>query len=262
MVWFRVDDGWHSHPKVLELSLSACGLWAKAGSWSADHLTDGFVPAAAVRSLGGTAKMAAELVAAGLWTAADGGWRFHQWEHHQPSRESVERERLQKRDRQRRWRESNPSTDTSRDSSTNELRDALVSLPPRARSPVPSRPDPTSGESAPSAPTRKRAPNKSPLPADWIPNAAHDTFATANSLDLNHERESFRDHQAAKGLVYADHDAAFRTWMRNAVKFRAERGGAVVTETRGLAYREWVPPVAPAGFQEPTEFPTMREAGK
>lgn len=163
MVWFRIDDGWHSHPKVLELSLAAAGLWAKAGSWCADHLTDGRITPAAVRSLGGTAKLAAELVASGLWLVVDGGWQFHQWSERQPTRASVEQERLQKSQRQRRWRSGDASRDSNVDASTDTSRDSGVEpAPARAFSrPVPSRPDqdgesaPDGAESEPQTPTSK-----------------------------------------------------------------------------------------------------------
>ncbi len=31
MVWFKIDDGFWSHPKVLELSDAAVALWTRAG---------------------------------------------------------------------------------------------------------------------------------------------------------------------------------------------------------------------------------------
>ncbi len=81
MVWFKVDDRLHSHPKALATSLAALGLWTLAGSWSGDHLTDGFVSDQAVSLLSrGSNELADELVAAGLWRRVRAGYRFHQWE--------------------------------------------------------------------------------------------------------------------------------------------------------------------------------------
>jgi hypothetical protein len=80
MVWFKVDDSLHSHPKAMAASLAALGLWVVAGSWSSDHLTDGFVPDHMIPSLSrGTDKLAEELVAAGLWKRTRGGYLFHEW---------------------------------------------------------------------------------------------------------------------------------------------------------------------------------------
>ncbi|HEU4540302.1 MAG TPA: hypothetical protein VFR23_04170 [Jiangellaceae bacterium] len=94
MTWFKVDDSFHSHPKATATSLAALGLWAVAGSWSGDHLTDGFVPDHQIPLLSrGTSKLADELVAAGLWRRTRGGYRFHDWTERNPTREQVEEDR-------------------------------------------------------------------------------------------------------------------------------------------------------------------------
>lgn len=97
MVWFKVDDSFHSHPKQMATSLAAVGLWSVAGSWSSDHLTDGFVPDHMIPSLSrGQAELAKELCAAGLWRRTRGGYQFHQWHAdddgtvRNPSREDVQ----------------------------------------------------------------------------------------------------------------------------------------------------------------------------
>ena len=108
MTWFKVDDKLHDHEKPHTAGKAAMGVWVLAGSWSADNLTDGFVPA---RVLGrwGTAADAKRLVAAELWDECerDGqpGWRFHDWLEYQPSRTHVETRREEVRERKRRWRE-------------------------------------------------------------------------------------------------------------------------------------------------------------
>jgi hypothetical protein len=110
MPWFRVDDGFHSHPKTLSTSLSARGLWVTAGSWSSAHLTNGVVRPQDLASLGGTPELAAELVSAGLWEKRrGGGWKFHGWSDKNPTKEAVEKEREAARERQRRSREGKSS---------------------------------------------------------------------------------------------------------------------------------------------------------
>lgn len=81
MTWFRVDDQFHSHPKVTGLSASALALWVLAGSWSACHRTGGYVPSTTLASLlgGAGSDAAGELVRRGLWARAVGGWQFHDW---------------------------------------------------------------------------------------------------------------------------------------------------------------------------------------
>lgn len=80
MPWFPVDDRFHSHPKAAAASLAAIGLWAVAGSWANDHLTDGDVPGHMIPLLSrGATELADELVTVGLWRRTKTGYRFHQW---------------------------------------------------------------------------------------------------------------------------------------------------------------------------------------
>lgn len=106
MPWFKVDDGWWSHPKTLLLSDSAQALWVRAGSYSMKHLTDGGVPVAALPMLRARPKAAQELVSAGLWTRVGDGYQFHDWAIYQPSRGQVEADRAAAAERQRKARES------------------------------------------------------------------------------------------------------------------------------------------------------------
>lgn len=99
MAWFKVDDKLHSHPKVIAVPLRSMGLWVKAGAWSADQLTDGFIPKAMLAILGSTSADARHLVDAGLWSPVEGGWQFHDWQDHQPARRDVLERREQDRQR-------------------------------------------------------------------------------------------------------------------------------------------------------------------
>lgn len=92
-MWFKIDDRFYSHPKVIDLPLKAVGLWTLAGTWSMDQLTDGFVPKGMLRMLNGAPADAKALVASGLWVEVPGGWKFHDWEDMQPSAESVRKKR-------------------------------------------------------------------------------------------------------------------------------------------------------------------------
>jgi hypothetical protein len=95
MPWFKVDDSFHSHPKVMATDPAALGLWVIAGSWCGANLTDGFVPDHVLsRLLPGAAKLATKLVAAGLWRRTEGGYLFHDWEAFNPSAEQVKAERM------------------------------------------------------------------------------------------------------------------------------------------------------------------------
>ena len=124
MTWFKVDDGFHSHPKTIKVGMSSRGLWVTAGSWSADQLTDGFVPKSAIKMWGGTKRQVKELVEAGLWVEVENGWRFHGWAERQPTRKQVEKKREETALRVAKYRRSNSVTSS-------------VVTPP------PTRPDPT-----------------------------------------------------------------------------------------------------------------------
>lgn len=97
MPWFKVDDQFWSHPKVVELSAEAVALWVRAGSYAAQHLTDGVVTYGIIRMLAADRDAATELTNAGLWDQQDGRtWLFHDWEDYQPDA-IASKERRQKR---------------------------------------------------------------------------------------------------------------------------------------------------------------------
>jgi hypothetical protein len=43
MAWARLDDKFHSDPKILAAGNAAVGLYARSIAYCADHLTDGVV---------------------------------------------------------------------------------------------------------------------------------------------------------------------------------------------------------------------------
>lgn len=53
-------------------------------------------------------------------------------------------------------------------------------------------------------------------------NQRAEEMAKGYGLNVHKEFAAFRDHHVAKGSVFKDWDAAFRTWLRNAVKFAAK----------------------------------------
>ena len=85
MTWFKADDKLHeTHRRV---SLAADGLWVRAGTWSSDLRTDGFVPediATRWATRTQVRRLAGELVTEGLWESStsedpEPGWRFVGW---------------------------------------------------------------------------------------------------------------------------------------------------------------------------------------
>ena len=104
MPWFRVDDTFSHHAKVMAAGNAAIGLWVRAGAWSMQQLTDGYIPLHVAAMLG-TRSEARRLVQAGLWAEKDDGYVFHEWEQRQPSRAQLHADREAAAERQRKWRE-------------------------------------------------------------------------------------------------------------------------------------------------------------
>lgn len=110
-MWFKVDDSFFSNPKTAMLSDGATALWLRSGSWSAQQLTDGFIPARMVPMFRGSDDSVRELCDVGLWERDDerDGYRFHDWSDYQPDGEEVDalrrkRSEAGKRGADRRWK--------------------------------------------------------------------------------------------------------------------------------------------------------------
>ncbi len=78
-------------------------------------------------------------------------------------------------------------------------------------------------------PPIKRAPKRGvSLPHDWVPSEKNMSDARDRNfteVEISHEADQFRDHHVARGTIFKDWDAAWRTWIRNARKY-APRGMA------------------------------------
>lgn len=57
------------------------------------------------------------------------------------------------------------------------------------------------------------------MPVGWEPRPQELQKATRMGLSASLERERFIDHHTAKGSVFADWDAAFRTWLGNSQRW-------------------------------------------
>lgn len=140
VAWFKVDDGFWAHPKTLALSPSAVALWVRAGAWSCQQLTDGFVPDHALAMFGPLmGQEHADLVAVGYWDRDDerGGYVFHDWGDYQEPSEKVKQRRAAARERMRTVRANKTRTSGERAEEPDE-KFAGSSL-----NPDPTRPDPT-----------------------------------------------------------------------------------------------------------------------
>lgn len=114
MPWFVVDDSAHSHPKLVKAGNAAVGLWMRCGSYAAQHLTDGIVPAA-IASMYGTGPQVTKLVKLGLWhpaghtcpecvQPAEGDYVMHDYHVYNPTRRQVQDRRAKAAEKKRRQR--------------------------------------------------------------------------------------------------------------------------------------------------------------
>lgn len=98
MPWFRIDDGFYDHVKVVRLQAHprfgmALALWTLAGSWASKQMENGRVPSAIVTRLGFHLKDAEALVSVDLWHKTDDGYVFHDWARCNETREQIEERR-------------------------------------------------------------------------------------------------------------------------------------------------------------------------
>jgi hypothetical protein len=150
MSWFKIDDGFYSHPKVKSIPrrdrAAAIGLWTQAGSWCSAQLTDGHVPEYMLDEFAAPPKLAAALVTARLWDSnkEKGGWDFHDYHDHQPSRETVQAKRKQNADRIAAWRAGKKGVSNAGVAPLQgEYTDVTDSFGNADVAPPPTRPDPT-----------------------------------------------------------------------------------------------------------------------
>lgn len=104
MAWFRIEDEFHGHPKVVAAGNAATGLWVRCGTWSSKYLTDGFIPSDVVRSMGRTGEVD-RAVAARLWVPTEGGMLMPDYLDYNPAGASIRERRERDAKRKRRERE-------------------------------------------------------------------------------------------------------------------------------------------------------------
>lgn len=215
MPWFRVDDAFHGHPKVADISLEAVGLWALAGSWCAQYLTDGFVSDKTLNRLSGSETLAGELFEAGLWEHARGGWQFKDWTDYQPSKAEVEAEREAARERMKKVRAAKKGTKGSSEVQANNTGTfGRTSEEVRLAPPIPSLPNPPSSTKKERAATRG---TRIPEPFMLTPEMRDWAETEVPEVDADRSTRKFVDYWRAESGVKAtkvDWVATWRNWLR------------------------------------------------
>lgn len=216
-------DDFPHHPKILKAGPLAGWLWACGLAYANCYATDGFIPAEMVLRLigfeddlatrlgplGDPRALALRLVEAGLWEAAEGGFRIHDFAEYQPSSSEVKRERDAAARRQAEYRRRRA---IARDVARNAEGDALLTRESQPPGPGPARPGPVKHPSDVSPPTARGA---------FAPNERDLEEAARLGLDavaISAELDAMFDHYAAVGQHRADWHATFRGWLRKGVK--------------------------------------------
>lgn len=92
-VWFKLDDRFHSHWKVVAAGNAAIGLWVRCCTWSADYKRDGKVPADIARMYGTADEMGA-LADAGLWLPNGDGFVVPDFLEYNPKQNAEHRAQI------------------------------------------------------------------------------------------------------------------------------------------------------------------------
>jgi hypothetical protein len=117
MAYVRLDDQIAHHPKVLRAGAEAAWLWACAIAYCNRQLTDGAVPAEALATMGTfrtpVRKLAATLVAVGLFDADGDQFRVHDYLAANPDKATVLERLREAADRKAAYRARKGKPDTT-----------------------------------------------------------------------------------------------------------------------------------------------------
>lgn len=237
MPWFKVDDAFHSHPKVMELSVEAVGLWTLAGTWCANYLTDGVIKESVLHRFGRTSanvrELCDELVKSGLWEAVDEGvYQYRDWADYQPVKDDVEAEREAARERMRQVRARKKLPKRSEDVRANNSRSSEEVRV------TPTRPDPIPKGIEGHAPQKRG----SRITQGWIPK--QETIQKLREefphIDQQMECKKFVDHWLAESGSKAsklDWEATYRNWIRRSAEYNpapSKQSGSSPWDKKGI----------------------------
>ncbi len=115
MTWFKVQDQFFAHPKVIDLSKDAKLLYLAGLAYCHEHLTDGVLSQAALRMVAATVDVpsgetVAGLTHAGLWEVIEDGYCVHDYLDYQEPAATTRKKREEARARSRELRANKNGT--------------------------------------------------------------------------------------------------------------------------------------------------------
>jgi hypothetical protein len=238
MPWFKIDDGFWSHPKVLDLSPDAVALWVRAGSYCAGHLTDGEVKPSILRLLGAESNHADELVAAGLWDLIDGSWWFHDWAEYQPPASATKEKRAAVSAARSQAGSKGAASRWQNDGKTDGKLPSVCHDTADGKPIAPTRPDPNPSTSTDVDVKNTRGTR---LTDSWQPSPELIDWAKTERADIDpvKQADAFRDYwlsQPGQKGVKTDWDRTFKNWIRNSRGQTAKGTGWVSNMEHNMAY--------------------------
>jgi hypothetical protein len=278
VTWFRVDDSFPQHPKVLAIPrrdrAAAVGLWTLAGTWCAAQLTDGRLGTHMVEELAGTKRSAELLVTVGLWETTDDGYQIHDYLDYNPTAEEVRADQAAKHEAKvkagrlggiasgvarRKHSGSRDEAEAKQDASTGEANGK--------QNEAPTRPDPSlTASSNEEAGPRKRARR---IPDDFQPDDKLREFARKRGFSdpqIDEVTAQFVRYWQAKGGKDAsklDWPKTWQNWItrEDPARVRVLHAAADTNQRLTsdeiigiLGYDSWQLPPTPPGMSEAEAF--------
>lgn len=111
-MWVKIDDQFPTHPKVIRAGLEGRALFVTSLCYSAQHLTNGFIPNEVTPLLTATSGVTdalpaiEKLVTVGLWELCEGGYMIHDFLVYNPPADKIIEKRRKNADRQARFKSS------------------------------------------------------------------------------------------------------------------------------------------------------------
>lgn len=212
MPYLNLDLDYFTHPKTIRLiGLLGRGaaelpirLWSYCGKYHCESGNLAGHSAQEIEALvgwwGPSGKMVEAMIAVGFLKETEGGFKIHDWLDHAGHLSAFKKRA--KTAAKKRWKAYASSNASS------------IAKKKIKQSSLPTLPD----QSLPNQTKPKKLKHK--IPEDFAVSDKIREWAKAEGLpDPDLEFGHFRDHHTANGSIFADWDAALRTWIRNSKRF-------------------------------------------
>lgn len=211
MGWVRVSDDFYDHPAWVDLDATAIGVWIIGLAWANRNLTDGRIPAGAVKRMDPDGTASGALIAAGRWhRLEDGAVEIHDYLEYQPSAEQIRSKREKDRER---WHRRGSSLHVDSTATPRGVAQESTSTP------LTSQPQPQHSISDDmECPPARRGKTKIPSPFEVTPEMESWARERYPQLDWSRETEKFVAWAKANDRRYADWLQAWRNWMHRATE--------------------------------------------